>query len=209
MACTALVVLVPSTAVGAPDTTVNFQFRGRAGDAVLTDCPVGAPVGTECRAVSVFAFENRVNDDGQQSSGAGMDVTLFDVIITGEGEGFVAIPVGFGITDFATVRIDANLRSGTASAVDIPLCEMFECEAGAVESVSVDVQWVGTGPISKDKDHSKSLGPCSFNEHFKGTLRSAEATGVINGDVFVEPQIPGFDATLQTDKFLSVVRCQL
>jgi hypothetical protein len=32
---------------------------------------------------------------------------------------------------------------------------------------------------------------------------------VVNGDVFVEPQIPGFDATLQTDKFLSVVRCQL
>src|SRR5262245_38003670 len=113
----------PTVANAGPDDTVNFHFAGRAGSAVLTDCPAPPlPVGFECRAVSIFAAERRINDDGERTGGPFVSVTLFDVIITGGDPPFVAIPIGDGFTEDASVQI-TGLAKGTASAVDVPLCE--------------------------------------------------------------------------------------
>ncbi len=88
-----------------------FRFSGRAGSAVLTDCPVGAPVGTICRAVSVFAAEERINNDGDRMSGPCVNVSLFEVVITDTEPFFEAVEIGFGITDDADVNISPALAS--------------------------------------------------------------------------------------------------
>ena len=141
--------LAPLVAKAGPDDTVNFHFAGRAGSAVLTDCPPPpSPIGTACRAVSIFAAEQRVNDDGVRSGGPFVAVTMFDVIITEGDPGFVAIPIGDGFTEDASVQI-TGLAKGTASAVDVPLCDFFSCAPGDPQSVSVSVDWRGFGPVSE------------------------------------------------------------
>ena len=199
-----------AAAVASPSTTNVFHFKGRAASAVLTDCVFGSAVGTECRAIDVFAFEQRIKDNGQQFGGPGVSVTLFRIVITDVAPGYVATPIGSGFTDIASVDLNASLSGGSASAVDVRLCDFFPCEPGALGNISVSVQWLGYGATSKFKAHDKfNDGLCSGNFHNSGTFRFANATGTVNGVRFVEPVIIQFPATLQTDKSGSVVRCTL
>ena len=176
--CAAIVALgLWSAPAGAdPNSTSVFHFKGRAGSAVLTDCPLGAPVGTHCRAVSVFAFEQRVNEDGDKTdTGPGMNVSLFDVTIIDVEPFFTAEEIGFGFADDATVKINGNLSRGVASAVDVPLCDVVACVPGNPESISVTVEWSGFGPTTKFRSHDKSNDPaCFFNERTTGSLRGCE-----------------------------------
>jgi hypothetical protein len=200
--------LVATTASAAPTTTSVFHFKGRAGAAVLTDCPLSAPVGTHCRAVDVFAFEQRVNAGGERFDGPGLNVTLFDVVITDTDPFFEAVPIGEGFSDSATVSIARNLSRGSASAVDVELCESFDCPAGAPELLSIQVSWTGFGGTTRFNSHDQfANGFCSLNTHTKGTVRDADAIGLLDGVEVVEPAVEGFQATLQTDKFGSVERC--
>ena len=200
--------VLATTASADPTNTSVFHFKGRAGAAVLTDCPLSAPVGTHCRAVNVFAFEQRVNADGERFDGPGLDVTLFDVVITATDPFFEAVPIGEGFSDSATVSLAPNLSQGSAAAVDVDLCESFDCPAGAPESLSIQVAWAGFGPTTEFKSHDKFADAfCSVNSHTKGTVRDADAVGLLDGVEVVEPAIEDFQATLQTDKFGEVQRC--
>jgi hypothetical protein len=103
-----------------------------------------------------------------------------------------------------------RLSRGSAAAVDVDLCESFDCPAGAPESLSIQVSWAGFGPRTRFKSHDKFADAfCSVNTHTKGTVRDADAVGLLDGVEVVEPGIEGFQATLQTDKFGSVERCCL
>jgi hypothetical protein len=196
------------TAVASPKVVDVFHFKGRAASAVLTDCEFGSPIGTECHAIDVFAFEQRVNDNGDRFGGPGFSVTLFDIVITDVAPFYAATPIGSGFTDAASVSLSANLTSGSASAVDVPLCDMFPCAPGALETISVSVQWVGYGSSSKFRGHDTfDDGLCSGNFHSSGTSRLAHATGTVDGESFVEPVVIEFPATLQTDKSGSLIRC--
>ena len=199
--------LTPSVASASPDDTVNFHFTGRAGSAVLTDCPPPpSPIGTECRAVSVFAAEQRVNDDGVRAGGPFVAVTLFDVIITGGAPGFVAIPIGDGFTEEASVQI-TGMAKGTASAVDVPLCETFSCAPGDPRSLSVRVDWRGFGPVSESVFHDRRDGECFFYFHHTGRVRSADAVGTVDGATWTVPLAAGFIPTLEANTDGSVQRC--
>ena len=201
--------LMPSTAGAAPNSTNVFHFKGRAGSAILTDCPAGAPVGTTCRAVSVFAFEQRVNDNGDKSStGPGFSATLYDVTITATDPFFDAVVIGDGFTTSASVKINGSLAKGQASAANIPLCDFFACAPGDPTSIAVTVQWSGFGPTSTSKFHEVSKDPfCFVNFHVGGSVRSANATGTVDGATFVQTDISGFGSTLQSDSSGSVQRC--
>lgn len=193
-------------AVAAPNSVNVFHFKGRAASAVLTDCAFGSAVGTECRAISVFAFEQRVNDNGERFGGPGVNATLFRIVITDVAPGYVATPIGSGFTDIASVDVKANLAGASASAADVRLCDFFPCEPGALANISLSVQWTGYGATSKFKAHDKfNDGFCTGNFHNAGTFTFAHATGEVNGVSFVE--VIEFPATLQTDKSGSVVRC--
>lgn len=196
------------TAGAAPDTTAVFHFKGRAGSVVLTDCPVGAPAGTHCRAVNIFAFEQRVNDDGDKSpSGPGFDAELYDVTLLDVDPFFEAVLIGQGHSADATVKINGNLSSGVASVADVPLCDSFACAPGDPTSISITVQWSGFGPTSAFREHDQSHDPiCSFNERTTGTQRAANAVGTVDGETWVVPSLPGFQPTLQSDGFGSVSR---
>ena len=213
-ACAAVAALGLSSAPAgaAPDSTAVFHFKGRAGSVVLTDCPVSAPAGTHCRAVNVVAFEQRVNDDGDKTTntGPGVDVELYDVTITNVDPFFDAVLIGQGHVDDATVKINGNLSSGFASAVDVPLCALVTCAPGTPESISVTVQWSGFGPTTKFRSHDQSNDPvCFFNERTTGSQRAASAVGSVDGVTWVVPSLPGFQPTLQSDGFGSVERCPL
>ena len=198
----------PSSAAAKPESTFIFHFKGRAGSATLTDCPVGAPAGFVCRAVVVFAFEQRVNEDGQQLGGAGFNVTLFDVTILDSEPFFSVEEIGFGFTEDAAVKINGSLSKGAASAQDVQLCQFAPCAPGAPESISVSVDWAGFGPTTSFKAHDKFSDPfCFVNSRSRGSLRSASATGTVDGVSFVAPNLPGFGATLQKDSFGTVQRC--
>jgi hypothetical protein len=208
-AATAAFGIVGTTVEAAPRTVSVFHFRGRAGSAVLTDCPTGAPAGTHCRAIDVFAFEQRVNEDGQRMRGPGLNVTLFDVELLAADPFFIATPVGAGFTDAATVRIASTLARGSAAAVDVALCETFDCAPGAATTLSLDVSWDGVGPTSRFRSHEQSTDPfCTTTSHSSGSFRAAEATGHLDGVEVVEPPADlGFQSSLQTDSFGSVSRC--
>src|SRR4051812_2692948 len=104
----------PGSASASADDTTIFHFKGRAGVTVLTDCLLTDPVGTQCRAVSVIAAEERVKDNGELFGGPGLNVVLLDVTITADAPFFVAEQVGFGRADVADVHID-GFAGGTAS----------------------------------------------------------------------------------------------
>jgi hypothetical protein len=207
----AAVGLSPGGAGAAPEDPFVFHFKGRAASAVLTDCPPPpAPVGTECRAVSVFAAEQRVKEDGQPVGGAFVSATLFDVTITGGDPPFVAVPIGDGFTEDASVQI-TGLTRGAASAVDVPLCEQFfECAPGDPESVSVSVEWTGFGPVSASTFHEKTADElCFVNFHNSGQLRFADAVGEVDGETWSVPVIAGFIPTLEAVNAGSIERCDV
>jgi hypothetical protein len=203
----AAVGLAPSAANAGPEDTVNLHFKGRAADVVLTDCPPPpSPVGTECRAVSVFAAEQRVNDDGLRVGGPFVAVTLFDVVITGGDPPFVAIPIGDGFTEDASVEI-TGLSKAAVSAVDVPLCETFECEEGTPESISVSVQWTGTGPVFASTMRELSNDSCLVNVHSASQMRFADAVGAVDGEPWTVPLAAGFIPAIQAGTDGSVARC--
>ena len=186
---------VAAAVSASPDSTSVFHFSGRAGSAILTDC-IGVPVGGRCRAVDVFAFEQRVNENGQRSGGPGIDVVVFAVEIIAQSPGFVAVPVAFGFTDQATVRIDRNLSAGSAAAT-VPL--------GPLGTVSVTVEWDGDGPISRVRTHDTFSNTDVFaNDRSRGAMRDADASGTLDGTPVDD--IPLFPSSLQTDAFGSVFR---
>lgn len=207
-AATVGVSLLATTASAAPGDTAVFRFSGRAGSAVLTDCPVGAPVGTTCRAVSVFAGEERINNDGERMSGPFVAVSLFEVVITDTEPFFEAVEIGFGATDDADVNISPALARGSASADDVALCEEFDCPPGAPQTLSIEVDWDAFGPRQTFRSRQTITDPfCATKELSRGAIRDADATGLLDGDPVVEPEAPGFQATLQSDKFGSIQRC--
>jgi hypothetical protein len=210
-AVVAVLGLSPVSAGAAPDSTAIFHFKGRAGSVVLTDCPVSGPAGTHCRAVNVFAFEQRVNDDGDKSpSGPGFDAELYDVTLLDAAPFFEAVLIGQGHSDTPTVKINGNLSSGVASVRDVPLCDAFACAPGDPTSISITVQWSGFGPTDAFREHDRNNDPiCFFNERTTGTVRSANAVGTVDGVTWVVPSLPGFQPTLQSDGFGSISRCPL
>ena len=185
-------------ASASPGSTSVSHFSGRAGSAILTDCSLASPPGTHCRAVSVIAFEQRVNDNGVRIGGPGVDVTVFDVTIIPDPPFFSAEVVGTGFSDQASVRIARNLSSGTAAASDVPL--------DPAGSVSVEVQWQGFGATSKFRFHDMFSDPFSgfHNSRTSGTFRSADASGTLDGVPVDDTAL--FPSSLQTDKFGSIDR---
>ena len=201
--------LSPGSASASPDATTIFHFTGRAGGTVLTDCLLTDPVGTHCRAVSIFAAEERVKDNGELFGGPFLNVFLFDVTIVADEPFFVAEEVGFGFADDANVHIN-GFAGATASAANVALCEQFECAPGAQESISVDVEWSGFGPIERSVQHDKfSDGICWNNLHGTDSTRLATSAGTVDGIAWHQTLIPDLAPTLQSDGFGAVERCTL
>jgi hypothetical protein len=159
----------------------------------------------------VFAFEQRVNDDGVRTGGPGVDLTMYDVTITSDPPFFNAVLVGTGFSDQVTVQIARNLSKGSAAASDVPLelCDFPDPSGPPVcapaGSVSVDVQWQGFGATSKFRFHDMFSDPFSFdNSRTSGTFRSADASGSLDGTPVEDTDL--FPSSLQTDKLGSVDR---
>jgi hypothetical protein len=199
--------VAPTSAAADPGSTNVFRFKGQSAQATLTDCPAGAPAGFECRAVVVFASEQRGGQAGEQSGGAALNVSLYDITILDAAPFFLAELIGSGSTADATVRINGSLSNATATA-DVALCSFAPCAPGAPESISVTVDWTGFGPTQTFKSRDTFSDPfCFINTRFSGSVRSATATGTVDGVPFVAPNLPGFGATLRSDSSGTVARC--
>ena len=203
--------VLPRTARAAPDSTLVFHFKGRAAFAVLTDCPVGPPAGTTCRAVSVSAFEQRVNEKGEKiGTQAGLSVTLYDVtILAVEPLLFDAVPIGQGFTQDAVVDL-RGLSKAEVVAVDVGLCNFSPCPSGAPDSISLSVHWSGIGPTSGFRSHDKFDDVfCSVNSISGGSSRAADASGLVDGRRFEQTVLPQFQPSLSSNAFATIRHCAL
>ncbi|MGI9031559.1 MAG: hypothetical protein ACR2HP_16510 [Ilumatobacteraceae bacterium] len=88
------------------------------------------------------------------------------------------------------------------------MCEKFDCRPGAPQTLWIEVDWDAFGPRQTFRSRQKFTDPfCTTKGLSRGAIRDADATGVLDGVPVVEPAVPGFQATLQSDKFGSIQRC--
>lgn len=174
---------------GADPPFVN-HFKGRAAQAVLTDCGLDVEDGTECMAVDVFVSEERYQERGSKSPLEVVDVIVYDVVIDSSSEdGFIATPVAAGFSTNVEVSVAPNLSSASAIA---SVLELFLCDVGPDDevicdepdgTVSLEVEWTATGKRQTSTFHARGTdGSLSFNFHAVDAFRAATAIGVVNGE---------------------------
>jgi hypothetical protein len=192
-------------AAGAAGPTDVIHFRGRAGSAILTDCPPSPPLGTECRAVDVFAAEERLQENTTMTARPVVAVILYDVVIDGAPPfGFTATAVGQGESEDVDVSIARNLSSGRASAEDVEIAHCDETGCSVVTTVDVTAEWTATGPRVQSSFHAGQRNPFFFeNFHATDDARPAEASGTLDGDPVVDTTLFPSElfASTRTDVF--------
>ena len=206
-------VAVSSSAAAAAERPAGqLQWRGYAGEVILTDCsPTDAP-GTECTGWSVFAFRERIAVQGDRHAHRGLSVVVYDVTITND----PLVPAveyrSEGFTEDADVTVTPNLSRASASGtVDQYVCDPEDCEPTG-DAVDVDVAWTAAGRAERYRDrfHDSQERGELLNVMFFGTFRPATAVAEIDGEpVAVVPvQIVGTPPLLHFDASTELcVRC--
>jgi hypothetical protein len=93
-------------------------------------------------------------------------------------------------------RIDSKLASATLADTPVAVvdegCEKFGCEPGAGREIVVAATWTGFGPLRVSKSHGSSDdGTCRSRESFKGSSRSADVAGSLDGQPIVADDVFG------------------
>jgi len=89
----------------------------------------------------------------------------------------IQLMAAFGFATPTTLQMDRKLSSGAVTAT-VP---MQDYVSNNTFTVSVNVSWTGTGPVSRQVYTGHFQGPgFSGTNHFQGTLRNATATGSVN-----------------------------
>jgi hypothetical protein len=189
----ALVTLAATALSGAglagADPPFVDHFKGRAAQAVLTDCLLEN--GMECMAVDVFVSEERYQQRGAKFPLEVVDVIVYDVVIDlSSEEGFIATPVAVGFSTDVEVSVAPNLSSASASAnaIDLFPCEVTPddeviCEEEPDGTMSLEVEWTATGKRQTSTFHARGTdGSLSFNFRAVDAFRAATATGDVDGE---------------------------
>lgn len=190
MAATAVPV---AGSVGAEPPLVD-HFKGRGAGALLTNCEADAADGTECQAVDIFVSEESFQERGSKFPVELVSVVLYDVTIDFESEdGFVAEPVGSGLSTEVDVSVATNMSMASARATEIELLSCEEeldgdllCET--IGTMSLEVNWRATGKRETSTFHAKGVDlvedvMLSFNFRSVDALRPATVSGKVTSDL--------------------------
>jgi len=112
---------------------------------------------------------------------------------------------GSRMLDESQFSIDQKLNSASLNTS----IEMFDFVSGTSFTVDVNLNWTGTGDLVRQSFSSKVQTPkCKFMERFRGSFRSAEASGVVTDGVTNFTPDPTSDASLgQTSSGSLVIGC--
>lgn len=196
VAALATVIVPTSGSVNADPPFVN-HFKGRAAQAILTDCEADAEDGTECTGVDIFVSDERYQERGSLDPLSIVYVTVFDVRIDSSTDlGFVPTLAAFGLSTDADVSVARNLESASVSAsqIDLTACavdgEEVICEDAG--SMSLDVEWSATGRRQTNTFHSRENdGSFYYNFRAVDAFRPATASGEVDGQpMFETPFFP-------------------
>lgn len=170
--------LAASSAAAAPPT--HIRDRALFADAVSSECVV-VDVTEVCTSVEVFV-----------TNGASPTVCFFSQVLTFSLEGdLILLEEEFGCAEVSDddFSIDRQLTAAQLDPVTIVVerfvCDEFECTFEGTREVTVSASWTATGDLVRESFRSKfSEGKCRVMSAFKGEFRDADATIVVDGQVF-------------------------
>jgi hypothetical protein len=162
--------LVPASASAAVEIFHRFEVDAIANYTITEDCPDGSPVETAETLVTVIGGHEEESESGVPT----LDSDFLTVLIRSfDCVGNFFGDRGSGSADFAfSPSLQEATVSGTITTRDD-------------RSLTVDMSWVGTGPIEETNNITKFPG---FIGHFKGKERDAVATGsvIVDGEALVD-----------------------
>jgi hypothetical protein len=190
----ALGLLVLSAGAAAADTTppgdASYSQNGSSADAYSSTCTVDGDV-TSCVEQQIYAFVGKMTDSVTGVSHASQLCVYLSTYsfseTTGEYIGTPLFEQGCR-TDLPSgaIRIDSKLSTATLAptivSVEDILCEKFGCEPGSARDVLAVATWSGFGPLQASKYRSSyGDGTCRSHEAAKGSSRSADVVGSLDG----------------------------
>lgn len=170
-----LVVLALAFATFSQHTTASagdiFKFKGQGAQAYFSSTD-------GCVTTDVFVFANDGKfqsppGPGSPSSGTFLAISQYDWCndeLLLAADGFADLAAG----DFEVSR---QLSSATLNAT----VTMYNYLTDSTFDVFVDLTWTGSGPLFRQMSNSHFQFPgCKINERFRGTFRSAVASGSVS-----------------------------
>jgi hypothetical protein len=74
--------------------------------------------------------------------------------------------------------VAGNLDSASLSAATV---HMFDYQTGTPFDISVNITWKAVGPVNRqNSQYTYNFQNCHANSHYQGTMRFAEATGIVS-----------------------------
>jgi len=177
-----------ATPADAAATSVfQVRFTGLVADASWTTCP-SPVVGTVCTDTIVMAFDATTSESlgrGPKIRSRGPVIRTLTFVYRVVGGEFGTVPVAewFGRTEDARVSGTPQLTAARAvGTVPVHVCSVFDATAGirCPATLSVDLTWVGVGPLTKTNVHSVFHGGVrTENTWTRGRERDATVTGSV------------------------------
>ena len=200
-AATAAVVGMIAASVGpvAADTTppgdASYSQNGSSAELFGGDCTANGDDTVTCVGQQIYVFTGKMTDSvtgvthANQVCASISSYTYSE--LTGEYVGTPTFEQGCRVdVPTGTIRIDSKLKSATLVATHLTIqdeaCQKFGCDPGTGRDIVVVGSWTGFGPLMSSKYRGSSNdGTCRSSETFKGSSRSAEVSGSLDGQPFV------------------------
>ena len=194
MTALALGLLVMTAGGAAADTTppgdATYSQNGSSAEAYSSACTVDGDI-TSCSDQQIYAFVGKMTDSVTgvaHTSQLCVSLSVYSYSeTTGEYVGTPTYEQGCR-TDLpvGAIRIDSKLNTATLAptivSVEDILCEKFGCESGGTRDVVAVATWTGFGPLQASKYRSSyGDGTCRSHEASKGSSRSADVVGSLDG----------------------------
>ena len=150
-----------------------FKFRGQSADAFFSSVDPSGCTFTDVGAFPSEGVSQSPPGPGGSGSGVGMFISVFDActgtqLLAADGFASLADP------DF---QVFGKLNAATLNA-EVP---MFDYISGTPFNVSVNLVWIGGSDISRQSFSSHFQSPgCKVYNRFRGTFRSAVASGTVS-----------------------------
>jgi len=150
----------------------NFKFSGNSVDAFFETFDESGCVGT---FVFVFANKGKFQSPPGPGSTSGFAEIFIDQFDFCSETSLLSASGGISL-DNGAFQIDRSLTSASLNTT----IRVFDFISGTEFDVNIDLAWVGVGDLSRSTFHSHFKSPgCAINERFRGSFRSAQASGTV------------------------------
>ena len=183
--------VAPVAAATTPPGDTSYSQSGSSAEVFASSCASNGDDTQTCSDQQIYVFIGKMTDSltGRTHTSqvcASLAHYTFSEL-TGEFVGTPSFEQGCRVdVPIGTIKIDAKLHSATLVATHVTIedqtCEKFGCDPGSARNIVVAASWAGFGPLMTSKSHSSSNdGTCRSKESFKGSNRSADVVGSLDG----------------------------